>query len=239
MGWKRKGLRFARAPWLGLLRTRRGESPCELSSAHHQQLSHWPSLQSFLLLHFAARKIPHPPSGCRKRSYSLWMRRHQEQRGDCGAGGGCGLRASVPGPRRQHPRDPGSACPQPRWFAKPNTARCGTSSTSSHGDLPGPPGNGLSCPTSSCLPAFWRGARHTLPFLVFPSLGCLPSNAGAYSNLGSCRAVVASTALVAPVRVTRGVALTSHPSHSQPYSMIAELVQSARAASNSEFSSTG
>lgn len=113
--WKAKGLRFARAPWFGLMHTRRGESPSELSPAHRWQLSHWPSLQSFLLLRFTARKIPHPPSGCRKRSYSLWIRRHKKQRGDCGAGGGCGLRASVPGRRRQHPRElraePGPALP--------------------------------------------------------------------------------------------------------------------------------
>lgn len=223
MGWKTKGLRFARPPWLGLLRARRGESPSVLSSAHHRQLSHWSSLQSFLLLHFSARKIPHPPSGCRKRSYSLWMCRHQKQRGDCGAGGDCGLRASVPGHRWQHPGEPALPAHGPAGFANPNTARCVTSSTSSHGDLPGPPANGLCCPTSFCLSGFWQGASHTLLFLVFPSPGWLPSSAGAYRSLGSCRAVVASTALVAPVRVTRGSALTFHPSHPKQYSMIAEL----------------
>lgn len=224
MGWKTKGLRFARAPWLRLLHTLGGESPSELSSAHRWQLSHWPSLQSFLLLHFAARKIPHPPSGCRKRSYSLWMRRHQKQRGDCGAGGGCGLGASVPGPRRQHPRELraelGPALP--RWFAKPNTARCVSSSTSPMGTCQGHQQTASAVPISSCLPAFWRGACHTLPFLVFPSPGCLSSSTGAYGSLSSCRAV-ASMALMALVRVTRGAALTSHPSQPQPYSMIAEL----------------
>lgn len=42
------------------MHTRRRESTSELSPAHRWQLSHWPSLQSFLLLRFAARKIPHP-----------------------------------------------------------------------------------------------------------------------------------------------------------------------------------
>lgn len=75
--------------------------------------------ESFLLLHFAARKIPHPPSGCRKRSYSLWMHRHQKQRGDCGAGGGRGLRASVPGPGRQHPREPALPAHSPTALPSP------------------------------------------------------------------------------------------------------------------------
>lgn len=151
------------------------------------------------------------------------MRRHQTQRGDCGAGGGCGLRASVPGPLRQHPRElraePGQhRPPQPRWFAKPNTARCVTTSASPHGDTPGPPANGVPPHPVSLL----FGEEHVTPCPSWSSPAqavCLQ----AQGSLGSCRAVVASTALVAPVRVTRGAALTSHPSQSQPYSMIAGL----------------
>lgn len=52
--WKTKGLRFAKAPRLGRLCAPRGESPPVQSPAHRQQLSHWPSLQSFLLPRFAA-----------------------------------------------------------------------------------------------------------------------------------------------------------------------------------------
>lgn len=161
--------RFARAPWLGLMHTRRGESPSEQSPAHRWQLSHWPSLQSFLLLPFSARKIPHPPSGCRKRSYSLWMRRQTKNKGEIVVR----AVAAGSGPACQHLADS-----IPGRFAKPNTARCVTNSTSPPGDMPGTPANGLCCPTSSCLPAFWRGACHTLPFLVFPSSGCLPSSTG-------------------------------------------------------------
>lgn len=87
---------------------RGGESPSVLPRLHRQRLSHWPSLQSSSRLHFAARKIPHPPSGCRKRSYGLWMRRRQKQRADCGVGRARGRGASARGPRCRQPRSWGT-----------------------------------------------------------------------------------------------------------------------------------
>lgn len=87
---------------------RGGESPSVLPRLHLQRLSHWPGLQSSSRLHFAARKIPHPPSGCRKRSYGLWMCRRQKQKADCGVGRVRGRGASARGPRCQQPRSRGT-----------------------------------------------------------------------------------------------------------------------------------
>lgn len=173
-GWKPKGLRFAKAQWLGLLRTPRGDSPSVLSPAHRQRLSHWPSLQSSLLLCFtailclAARKIPHPPSGCRKHRNSLWMRRHQKQRGDCGAGGVRGLMASVPGPCWRHPSSQDTT--QPALPARLPTASlvCQPQCCQVHDQCYLPTWGSAratrkpsSHPTSSCLSALWRGGGRT------------------------------------------------------------------------------
>lgn len=163
-----------------MLHAPRAESRSALSPAHHQQLSHWPSLQSFLLLHFTAifclapRKIPHSvgventttASGCvaTKNKGKLWCSQCLQAQGQC-------LRTlprGVPTPWARSQRCLHS-CPQPHQFVNPNIVRCMVSATSPHGDLPGPPGNCLSYPMSSCLSALWRGEKCTLPLLVFPT----------------------------------------------------------------------
>lgn len=129
----------------------RRQKPVWTASSPWPAAESLPSLQSISLLHFAARKIPHPPSGCRKCNHSLWTCQHQKQR--------VTVEQAAPWTGGQHPitlmmgaqllQHKGMGAGAAHWFPSLDAGKVCDKHSVPHQDLLWPLGNHLSCPVPS------------------------------------------------------------------------------------------